>query len=133
MIIPPCDAIANQFDAGSKMFTRWKFNMPGAPGGIWQGLLFMLRRPPLGKDFLDAEFSHPRSPLWLKFSGYVLNGNARNLHGHSLLRVREIVVSVRQIGPYRKQTRRLSRCKRYRGIIGIQSQENWSIYRQLDV
>jgi hypothetical protein len=30
-------------------------------------------------------------------------------------------------------TRRLSRCECYRGCIGIQSQDNWSIYRQLDV
>jgi hypothetical protein len=73
------------------------------------------------------------APLRLKFSGDILNRNARKLHGHSLLRVRETVVSMWQIGPYRKQTRRLSRCERYRGIIGIQSQENWSIYRQLDV
>src|ERR1700730_3195176 len=28
---------------------------------------------------------------------------------------------------------RLSRCKRYRGITGIESQENRSIYRQFDV
>src|SRR5258706_15529606 len=28
---------------------------------------------------------------------------------------------------------RLSRCERYRGIIGIESQENRSIYRQVDV
>src|SRR6266851_1520880 len=32
-----------------------------------------------------------------------------------------------------EHTRRLSRCERYRGIIGIQSQENRSIYRQFDV
>jgi len=62
-----------------------------------QGLLLVLRDPPLGKDFLDAQFSHNGSPLWLKFSGYILNGNARELHSHSLLRVREIVVSVGQI------------------------------------
>jgi hypothetical protein len=62
-----------------------------------------------------------------------LNRNAHELEGHSLFCVREIVVSMRQIGPYPKQTRRLSRCECYRGIIGIQSQEHWSIYRQLDV
>ena len=55
------------------------------------------------------------------------------LEGHSLFCVREIVVSAGQIGPYPKQTRRLSRSERYQGIIGIQSQENWSIRRQLDV
>src|SRR4029077_17784192 len=64
---------------------------------FWQSLLFVLRHPPLGKDFLDAQFPHKRSPLRLKLSGYVLNGNARELEGHSLLRVGEIVVSMRQI------------------------------------
>jgi hypothetical protein len=29
--------------------------------------------------------------------------------------------------------RRLWRCERYRGSIGIQPQDNWSIYRQFDV
>jgi hypothetical protein len=33
----------------------------------------------------------------------------------------------------REHARRLSRCERYRVIIGIQSQENRSIYRQFDV
>ena len=32
-----------------------------------------------------------------------------------------------------EHTRRLSRCECYRGCIGIQSQDNWSIYWQLDV
>src|SRR5260370_38876290 len=32
-----------------------------------------------------------------------------------------------------EQPRRLSRRERYRGIIGIQSQDNWSIHRQFDV
>jgi hypothetical protein len=32
-----------------------------------------------------------------------------------------------------EHTRRLSRCEWYRGIIGIQSQENRSIHRQFDV
>ena len=59
------------------------------------GLLFVLRHPPLGKDFLDAQFSHKPSPLWLKFSGYILNRNVHELHCHSLLCVCEIVVSTR--------------------------------------
>ncbi len=56
-----------------------------------------LGHPPLGDDFVDAQFSHKRPPLWLKFSGYILNGNARELEGHPLLCVGEIVVSMRQI------------------------------------
>jgi hypothetical protein len=69
----------------------------------------------------------------LKFSSYILNGNARELGGHSLLCVDEIVVSIRQISPQPKQARRLSRRERYRRIIGIQPQENRSIHRQFDV
>ena len=72
-------------------------------GQVWKilphGLFFVLRHPPLGKDFLDAQFSHNGSPLWLKFSGYVLNRNAHELHCHSLFCVREIVVSMGQISP----------------------------------
>src|SRR5260370_35038077 len=83
--------------------------------------------------FWMRSFSHKRSPLWLKFSSYILNRNTHELGGHSLLCVREIVVSARQIGPYPKQTRQLSRCECHRGIIGIQSQDNRSIYRQFDV
>jgi hypothetical protein len=48
-------------------------------------------------DHTDAEFSHNRSPLRLKLSSYILNRDARELEGHSLLRVGEIVVSMRQI------------------------------------
>src|SRR6266403_1029803 len=81
-----------------RMDTRNKFNTPGVPGGgIWHGLLLVLRDPPLGKDFLDAQFSHNGSPLWLKFSGYILNGNDRELHRHYLLRVGEPVVSLGQL------------------------------------
>ena len=99
----------------------------------WHRLLVVLRHPPLGNDFVDPQLSHKRSPLRLKFSSYILNGNARELGGHSLLCVDEIVVSIRQISPQPKQARRLSRCERYRGIIGIQSQGNGSIYGQFDV
>ena len=70
-------------------------------GQVWKilphGLFFVLRHPPLGKDFLDVQLSHDGSPLWLKFSSYVLNRNARELEGHPLLCVGEIVVSMRQI------------------------------------
>jgi hypothetical protein len=68
----------------------------------------------------------------LKFGGYILNGNAHELGSHSLFCVSEIVVS-NPAKPLTKQARRLSRRERYRGIIGIQSQENRSIYRQFDV
>lgn len=59
--------------------------------------LLFARNPPLGNDFVDAEFSHNRSPLRLKFSGDILNRNAGELESHSLFRVREIVESMRQI------------------------------------
>jgi hypothetical protein len=39
------------------------------------GLVVVQRHPPSGKDFLDAQFSDNRPPLWLKFSGYALNGS----------------------------------------------------------
>jgi hypothetical protein len=64
---------------------------------FWQSLVFVLRHPPLGNDFVDAQFSHNRSPLRLKFSGYILNRDARELESHSLFCVREIVISMRQI------------------------------------
>src|SRR5260370_1163815 len=57
----------------------------------------VLGHPPLGDDFVDVQLSHDGSPLWLKFSSYVLNRNARELEGHPLLCVGEIVVSMRQI------------------------------------
>ena len=76
--------------------------MLGVSGGISQGLLFVLRNPPRGNEFLDAQSSHKRSPLWLKFSGYILNRNAHELEGHSLFCVREIVVSMRQISTAHK-------------------------------
>jgi len=57
------------------------------PPGIWWGLIVVQRHPPLGKDFLDAQLSRNGSPLWLKFGGYILNRNARELDCHSLLRV----------------------------------------------
>jgi hypothetical protein len=62
----------------------------------------VLRNPPLGDDFVDAQLSHKRSPLRLKFSGYILNCNARELEGHSLFSMGEIVVSLRQINPSHK-------------------------------
>jgi len=62
----------------------------------------VLRHPPLGDDFLDVQFSDQRPPLRLKFGGYILNRNARELDDHSLLRVRKIVVSRRQISSTRK-------------------------------
>src|SRR5258708_5923659 len=61
------------------------------------GLFFVLWHPPLGKDLPDAQFPHQRSPLRLKFSGYILNGDTRELEGHSLFCMREIVVAMRQI------------------------------------
>jgi hypothetical protein len=74
-----------------------------APGRhLPRGLLCVLPDPPLGKDFLDAQFSHNRSPLWLKFSGYILNRNVHELDSHSLLCVCEIVVSMGQISPPHK-------------------------------
>ena len=62
-----------------------------------RGLLVVQRHPPLGDDFLDAQFSHHGSPLRLKLGGYILNRNARELECHSLLGMRDIVVSMRQI------------------------------------
>src|SRR5258708_7403954 len=61
------------------------------------GLFFVLWHPPLGKDLLDAQVPHQRSPLRLKFSGYILNGDTRELEGHSLFCMCEIVVAMRQI------------------------------------
>src|SRR5882672_595334 len=59
--------------------------------------------------------------------------NAHELGSHSLFCVGEIVVPNAADEPLAKQARRLSRCERYRGITGIQPQENRSICRQVDV
>ena len=77
---------------------------------VVRGLHFVARYPPFGKDFLDAQFSHDGTPLWLKFGGYVLNGNAHELKGDSLLGVGEIVVAMRQISGSDKTTGQRS-CK----------------------
>jgi hypothetical protein len=61
------------------------FVKPGvAAAAFGRAYFFVPRHPPLGNDFLDAQFSHKRSPLRLKFSGYLLNGNTHELEGHSL-------------------------------------------------
>src|SRR5260370_31822597 len=59
-----------------------------------QSLLFVLWNPPLGNDFVVAQFSHHRSPLRLKFSAYILNRYARELASNSLFFVRELLESI---------------------------------------
>ena len=55
-----------------------------------------------GRIFWMRSFRTIGPPLWLKFSGYVLNRNAGELEGHSLLCVCDIVVPLRQISPAHK-------------------------------
>jgi len=70
-------------------------------GQVWKilphGYFSCCGNPPLGKDFPGCAAFARWVPLWLKFSSYVLNRNARELEGHPLLCVGEIVVSMRQI------------------------------------
>ncbi len=51
-------------------------------------LVFVLRDPPGRKDLRNAKLLCPRSPLGLKLSSYVPDGDLQELTGHTLLRVR---------------------------------------------
>jgi len=56
----------------------------------------MLRNPPGRKDLRQAQFFGPRSPLGLKFSRDVSDGDLQELTCHTLFRVRYIVIPVRK-------------------------------------
>src|SRR5258707_1113770 len=56
----------------------------------------MLRNPPGRKNLWKAQFLGPRPPLGLELSRYIPDSYLQKLTGHSLFRVRYIVIAVRK-------------------------------------
>src|SRR6202040_4455070 len=73
-------------------------------------LVFVLRHPPGGQDLWNAKLFGQRSPLGLKLSRYVSDGDLQKLTGHTLFRVGYIVIAVRK-DAHAHETSGCSRCE----------------------